>query len=289
MLWLTLSLLTALAASSQDAWSKKFFSHFTLYEMAAYPFIYSLPMFLMTIPFVPVPCLDATFFWCFLVSIPLNAVAFVLYIKAIRIAPLSLTVPYLAFTPAFMIFTGYVFLDEMPNIWGILGIMIICVGSYILNIEPGKWNFLSPLKAVSKETGSWLMLFVAFLFSFAAVIGKKGILHSSPLFFTMSFFGALNLFLLIFLRAFGKIRIETFRETPLKGIIVGSLLFIHALCHGWAVSLTKAAYMVSVKRLSVVIGVVYGKLLFKEENMGFRMSGALLMLVGTVFITLQGL
>ena len=289
MLWLTLSLLTALAASSQDAWIKKFFSNFTLYEMAAYPFVYSLPMFLITIPFIPVPRLDATFFWCFLVSVPLNAVAFVLYIKAIRISPLSLTVPYLAFTPAFMIFTGYVFLDEMPNIWGIFGIMIICMGSYILNIEPGKWNFLSPLKAVSKETGSWLMLFVAFLFSFAAVIGKKGILHSSPFFFTISFFGVLNLFLIISLRAFGKIRIRTFRKTPLKGIIVGSLLFIHALCHGLAISLTTAAYMISVKRLSVVIGVVYGKLLFKEENMGFRMSGALLMLVGTVIITLQGL
>jgi drug/metabolite transporter (DMT)-like permease len=208
--------------------------------------------------------------------------------KAIKISPLSLTVPYLAFTPAFMIVTGYLFLDELPNMWGIFGILIICAGSYILNIEPGKWSLLSPLKAIFRETGSWLMLIDAFLFSFAAVIGKKGILHSSPLFFTLSFFASFGPCLFLFLLVFQKIRVKTFRQTPLNGLIVGGLFFAHALLHGLAVSLTKAAYMISVKRLSVVFGVIYGKILFKEVNMGFRLSGALLMLAGTVLITLQG-
>lgn len=289
MLWLILSLLTALAVSSQDAWTKKFFSHLTPYEMSVYPVVYAFPLFICAILFVPVPALDAVFLWTFLISIPLNGVGFVIYMKAIKISPLSLTVPYLAFTPGFMILTGYFFLDEMPNSWGIFGILIICAGSYILNIEPGKWSFLSPLKAVFRETGSWLMLIDAFLFSFAAVIGKKGILHSSPLFFTLSFFASFGPCLFLFLLAVQKIRVKTFRQTPLKGLIIGCLFFFHALLHGLAISLTKAAYMISVKRLSVVFGVIYGRILFKEANMAFRLSGALLMLAGTLLITLQGL
>lgn len=289
MLWLILSLLTALSVSSQDAWVKKFFSHLTPYEMLAYPLVYSTPMFVIMLPFISVPRLDAVFFWCFLAGIPINGVAFLLHLKAIKISPLSLTVPYLAFTPGFIIITGYLFLDEMPNMWGIFGILIICAGSYVLNIDPGKWRPLDPFKAVFKETGSWLMLIVAFLYSFGAVIGKKGILHSSPLFFTVSYFGVFNLVLVLFFRILRKISLETFREPHIKGVIVGGLLFLHVFFHCWAVSLTKAAYMISVKRLSILFSVIYGKFVFKEENMICRFSGALLMLVGTVIISLHGL
>ncbi|MDM8523458.1 EamA family transporter [Desulfococcaceae bacterium HSG8] len=287
MLWFILSLLTAISVSSQDAWTKKFFSHLTLYEMTAYPLIYSFFMFAAALPFVPVPQLDFTFFWTFLISIPLNGIAFFFHMNAIRISPLSLTIPYLAFTPAFMIVTGFIFLDELPNLFGISGIMIICIGSYILNIEPGKWSFLSPMKAVFKEKGSWMMLIASFLYSFGAVIGKKAILHSSPLFFSMFFFAVFNLCLCLLLAAFRKIDLRTFRHDSLKGIIVGSFFFVHIVSHGFAISLTKAAYMISVKRLSVVFGVIYGRLLFKEANIAFRFSGALLMLVGTLFVTLQ--
>ncbi|OQY58907.1 MAG: hypothetical protein B6245_09440 [Desulfobacteraceae bacterium 4572_88] len=288
MIWLCISLFAAVAASSQEAWVKKFFSHLSPYEMAAYPLIYSLPMFAITLPFIPVPRLDATFFWYFLVSIPLNAVAFVLHTKAIKISQLSLTIPYLAFTPAFMIFTGYVFLDEIPNTWGFLGIMIICLGSYVLNMVPGKWSPLMPLKAVFDETGAWMMLIAAFLYSFAAVIGKKCILHSSPLFFTVSFFAVFNMFFVLFLLRIRKIRLTTFMENPVGGVITGGLLFVHALLHGWAISLTKAAYMMSVKRISIVFGVIWGKVLFKEQNIAFRIGGTLMMLAGTLFITLLG-
>ena len=67
MLWLILSLLTAFAVASQDAWVKKYFSHLTAYDMLAFPFLYSLPLFMFTIPFIPVPPLDDTFYWCFLI------------------------------------------------------------------------------------------------------------------------------------------------------------------------------------------------------------------------------
>jgi drug/metabolite transporter (DMT)-like permease len=288
MLWLILSLLSGLAVSSQDACNKKYFSHLSPYQMSAYPLSYSLPLFAIAILFVPVPQLDATFFWCFAVSIPINAVAYLLYMKALKISPLSLTVPYLAFTPAFMTVTGYLFLDEMPDSWGISGILIVCTGGYILNIDPEKRSFAGPLKAVFKETGSWIMLSVAFIFSFCAVIGKKAILHSSPLFFSLSFFLIFNTLMLLFLMGIRKIDLTSVRKSPLQGIAVGTLLFTEAILHGWAISLIQAAYMISVKRLSVVFGVIYGRLIFKEKNIAFRFSGALLMVIGTILIAFQG-
>ena len=288
MLWLILSLLTALAVASQDAWVKKHFFHLTAYDMVAFPFLFSLPLFAVSLPFVPVPPLDATFYWYFLISLPLNFLPFFIYMKAIQQSPLSLTLPYLAFTPAFMILTGYVFLQEMPNLWGLAGIIITCIGGYVLNLETGRHSFLAPIKAVFKETGSWLMLIVALIFSFSAAIGKKCNLHSSPLFFTMTFFAVLSAVSVLVLLILGKIRLRTFRDNWSKGLIAGLLFFVHALAHGFAISMIKASYMISVKRLSALIGIAYGRLFFKEKYLAVRLVGAGIMVAGAVLITLRG-
>ena len=288
MQWLILSLLTALAVASQDAWVKKNFSHLSAFDMLAFPFFFSFPLFMAVLPFVPVPPLDKTFYWCFLLSLPLNFVPFLIYMKAIQISPLSLTLPFLAFTPAFMIFTGYFLLGEMPNFWGKLGILITCAGGYVINLERGRRSVLAPLSAAFRETGSWLMLIVAFLFSFSAVVGKQAILHSSPLFFSMTFFTALTFFSLVILLTVGKIRMATFVVSWKKGLIAGMLFFVHVLLHSFAIAVTKAAYMISVKRLSGLIGIVYGGLFFKEEHIVIRLMGAVLMVVGAVLITVFG-
>ena len=288
MLWLTLSLLTALAVASQDAWIKKHFSHLSAYDMLVFPFLFGLPLFLVTLPFVTVPPLDEVFYWSFLLSLPINFISFLIYMKAIRVSPLSLTLPYLAFTPAFMIFTGYVFLDEMPNQWGIAGIILTCIGGYVLNLAPGRYSVLEAVKAVFKETGSWLMLIVALIFAFGAVIGKLGILHSSPLFFTMAFFAVLSFVTSLVLLILGSVRLMTFRKYWVKGFIAGLLFFIHCLAHGFAISMIKAGYMISIKRFSVLIGIIYGGMFFKEKYIVLRFLGAGMMVAGAVLITIWG-
>lgn len=43
--------------------------------------------------------------------------------------------------------------------------------------------------------------------------------------------------------------------------------------------------MISVKRLSVIIGLIYGGVIFREENLAVRTTGTLLMVAGAVVIT----
>jgi drug/metabolite transporter (DMT)-like permease len=288
MLWIILSLTTALCVASQDAWVKKHFAHLSSYEMAVIPMAFSFPLFAGTLLFVQVPHLDRIFWICMLVSLPLNAVCFTLYMRAIQISPLSLTLPYLAFTPVFAIIPGYMFLGEWPNLWGGAGILLTVLGSFVLNLNPKEANAGLRSAHLTREQGSLLMLIVAFLFGFAVVIGKVGIVHSSVMFFTMLFFAALNLSMVLILGSVGKVTLKSFSEKPVKGMTAGILLFLHALFHGWAVSLTKVVYMISVKRLSILIGVLFGGLFFKEENIPIRAAGTLLMLAGAVIIMIIG-
>jgi drug/metabolite transporter (DMT)-like permease len=288
MLWLTLSLVTALAAATQDTWIKKHFSHLGAYQMTALPLFYSLPFFMLTAIFIPRPPLDSTYYTCLLAGLPINGLALLLYMRAIRISPLSLTIPYLAFTPVFMLATGSLVLNETPNPWGITGIVFTCVGSYILNIEPGNQHIAGPIKVIFREEGSRLMLLVAFLFSLAAVIGKKGILHSSVLFFTVSFFALFALCMTVLLITLRKAPLRVLARRPFSGLAAGILLYLHAICHGYAISMVQAAYMISIKRLSILFSIIYGKIVFKETNVRIRFLGACWMLAGAVVIVMYG-
>ncbi|MGD8367395.1 MAG: EamA family transporter [Desulfobacterales bacterium] len=288
MLWPWLALMTAFAAASQDAWIKRHFSHMGLRAMAAYPMAYGFPFYALALVFIPVPALDRVFLSCYLVSLPLNMIAFLIYLNAIRTSALSLTVPYLAFTPAFMIATGKIFLGELPNIWGAVGIGITCIGGYVLNIDPKDRRLLTPLRAFAAEPGARQMLFVAFLFSFAAVIGKKGILHSSPLFFTLSFFSGFSLLLAVGLCWAGRVPLRRLAEHPVNGAVAGLLFFAHGVLHAYAIAMAKAAYMIAIKRLSVLFGVLFGGIWFGEARIGIRLAGAALMVSGAVVILLFG-
>lgn len=289
MTWLWLSLLTALAAASQDAWIKRYFSDLTPYEMTAITFVFSIPFFAVFLPFVAVPPLDRIFYGSVIIALPINAIAVVLYMKAIKISPLSLTIPYLAFTPAFMILSGGLILGEMPNQWGVMGIAVTCAGGYVLNLEGSHGHILDPLAAIFRETGSWIMLIVAFLYSFAAVIGKLGILHSSPMFFTVSFFLIFSVAMICLLVGTGRVRPVVFKDHISQGLVVGGILFVHAVLHGFAISMAKAAYMIAIKRLSILFSVLLGGILFNERAIRTRFIGATLMICGAAVIVVKGL
>jgi uncharacterized membrane protein len=51
-----------------------------------------------------------------------------------------------------------------------------------------------------------------------------------------------------------------------------------------AISLIEVSYMVSVKRLSILFGVIYG-VMFKETNIKERLLGATVMVLGIIMIT----
>ncbi|KAG2448274.1 hypothetical protein HYH02_006858 [Chlamydomonas schloesseri] len=58
-----------------------------------------------------------------------------MYQRAVCISPLSLTIPYLAFTPAILIATAYIFLGELPGASGVAGVCVVALGGYLLNLK----------------------------------------------------------------------------------------------------------------------------------------------------------
>jgi len=287
MIWVFLSLTTAISIAARDV-SIKTYTDLTPPEIAILELFWSLPFFLLGYLLIETPPLDQVFWWSFVLSIPINILAYVLYLYSIKISPISLTVPFLAFTPAFMILTGFFILSETINIWGGLGIGLITLGGYILHFKQKQKNLFAPFGAFINEKGSWLMLIVAILFAFAAVIGKKAILHSSALYFSYLFFLVFNCIILLGL-LLGRSNDwrKIMRNSP-RGMWLGSLLMIHISFHGLAIAISTAVYMVAVKRSSILFSVILSWFILKETDIRYRGIGTLLMFVGMLFITILG-
>ncbi len=70
----------------------------------------------------------------------------------------------------------------------------------------------------------------------------------------------------------------------MAGIFLGLAVAFTVICHMIAISRIEAAYMISIKRTSLLFGVLYGACWFKEENIRERLAGAAMMMCGIFLI-----
>jgi drug/metabolite transporter (DMT)-like permease len=287
MTWFILTLVTAVSIAARDV-SIKTYNDLQPMEIAFLELFWAVPALAAGCLFIETPQLDHTFWWAFILSIPINFFAYILYLYAIRISPISLSVPFLAFTPAIMVLTGFFILGERINLWGGAGIGFIVVGGYILHYNKAQSGILAPFAAFAHEKGSWFMLMVAILFAFAAVIGKKAMIHSSPLFFAFFFFLVFNVTVLTGLLVSRKIDWLRIINNSRKGMWLGLLLMIHISFHALAISISTAVYMVAVKRSSILFSVLLSWLILKEPDILYRGIGAVFMFAGMLLITVLG-
>ena len=283
--WFFLSLLAALSLATSDALTKKFFSNLPPLLMGLARLGYAMPWLIGALFFVPWITPDTTFWFCIAIGLPLEALAFYCYMKALRVSPLSLTVPFLAFTPGFIILTGWIILGERISGGGLSGIIMIIVGAYLLNLSKTRDGLLEPLKAIFRGPGSRLMLLVSFLYAFTSTIGKLAIIHSNPYVFGITYNAALALLLTLFLPAAAIPEpVKNLVRRPIIGLILGALVATTIFSHMLAISMTNVAYMISLKRTSLLFGVLYGAILFKEEKIAERLTGATIMIAGVFLI-----
>lgn len=252
------------------SWSLRFFA-----------LIFLLPVLF----FIEIPELNQKFWIALFGSGILNVVATILYMKAIKHGELSLIIPMISFTPLFLLGTSPLMIGEFPSSWGLIGVVLIVIGSYVLNIhEYDHSDYLAPLKSIFKNKGTILMLSVAFIWSFTSNFDKMGVINSSPLFWTVMIHVFLTTTLLPIMiykspNCWNIIKNKTKEIAPL-GIINALKLSFQMI----ALELVIVPYVVSIKRMSILFSVLIGYFFFKEKHIKKRIIGASIMLAGAVFI-----
>lgn len=287
-LWIVLSLTSAFSLATSDALTKRIITPENEHAIAWLRVVYSLPVLGGAMLFSPLPALDGTFYAAFLAALPLEIAAILLYYKALRLSPLSLSLPFLSFTPVFLMLFSWLIMGEAVSTAGAAGITLIALGGYGLNLSALREGPLGPIKAVLRERGSLAMLLVALIYSATSALGKLAIAHSSAAFFGAAYYLALAVCLLpVFVLRQGRREfLLQVKATGRAALLPGAFDAVQSVTHFFAVSMSNVAYMIAVKRLSLIIGSGYGFLLFGERNVRERMIGALVMFIGFVVIVL---
>jgi drug/metabolite transporter (DMT)-like permease len=284
--WVFLSLASAFFLATSDALAKKAVQDESEYLVAWFRLLFTLPILAIILLFIPWPELDRDFYMAFIIALPVELITIILYVKALKLSPLSLTVPFLALTPVFLVTVSYVLLGEEVSPAGAAGILLIAAGGYILNIDTVRRGLFEPVRSIIRDRGALLMIAVALLYSITSSLGKMAITHSSPLFFGASYFIALSIAFLPIALLKGRGSLAGFIKTgKYKRLLYPGVFYaLMIITHMQAMKLTKVAYMISVKRTSLLISVIYGYFLFQEENIRGRFFGALLMFAGFVLV-----
>lgn len=291
MLWFYLSLLCAFSLATSDALVKKALAAgHNDYLVAWLRLLWSLPVLLGFYLLTPSPAPPGDFYRVALLALPLELVAMLLYVKALKHSPLGLTLPFLSLTPVFLLIVPTLLLGERLTWSGGLGVVLIAVGGYSLHLRQLRQGVLMPLKSIWHERGSRYMIAVALLYSFTATLSKQAIVLSTPMRFAAFYFPLLAVLMapLALWQLRGRFNGSELRRVARATLLPGLLFAAMLVSHMYAVNLVNVAYMISVKRLSLVIGVIYGHLLFAEAGLAERLFGTTLMVGGVALILLGG-
>jgi drug/metabolite transporter (DMT)-like permease len=284
--WFTLTLICALSLASADAFTKRFFPDYSGWELViirfTVPGVLLLPlMFWFPLPAVP------PIFWAWIAAlVPLEILAMLLYLLAIRDSPLHLTLPYLAFTPVFNVVTGLLVLGETVSVKGLLGIVLVVCGAYLLNIRQlqSSNNWFAPFSAIARERGSRLMLSVAAIYSITSVAGKGAMQYATAQSFGPFYYVLIGLVMVVVTAFYQPAKLGVLLRRPAQTLFIGLLMAVMVVTHFLALAMIEVAYMIAVKRTSLLFGIILGAVLFKERKLGQHFAAGALMVAGVALI-----
>lgn len=286
MTWLILGIFTAFFEALKDVFGKQNLKKSDEYVVAWSLSFFSVIFLTPWVFYTGIPALNSQFAIALLIGGSINAVTAILYIKAIKVSDLSLTVPLVALTPLFMLLTSPLIVGEYPNFFDYIGILLIVTGSYLLNIKEKSQGYLAPFKALLEEPGPKMMLIVAFLWSITSNFDKIGVKNSSPIFWLFSLFGTMSILLLpILLHKTPNPGQKILKHLPML-MGMGFFNAVGVLCQMQALTLTLVVQVIAIKRTSVLMGVLFGHFIFQEKDIQQRLLGAGIMILGVFFISL---
>lgn len=278
------TLATAVLVASADALCKKASRQQSIYSVSLSRWFFSLPiLWLMSYQMDFPRSISGQVILMTAILIPLEITAMILYIKAISRYDLSMTAPLLSLTPLFLLITGSVFLGEKLTVSGIAGVLVVLMGIYVMNISQLKEGMLAPFKCLIKNEGSVLVIIVALIYTVTSTMGKKVVTLTGSSFFSFWYLFLLSFAIIPVMYWKGESPLQIFKNLK-TNLIIGTLVGLATFSVFTAYNYAPIAYIIAVKRTSIIFSVLLGRIVFKEHFFGQRVVGAVLAFAGIIII-----
>ena len=219
--------------------------------------------------------------WIFLVLSGLaTGASWLCYFKALQLGNINKVVPIDKSSIILTMLLAFIFLQEKINLWGMIGIVLITVGTFMM-IEK------KDIKEEQNVKGNrWLLYAIgsAVFASFTSILGKMGISGVQSHLGTAIRTGVVLIMAWIMVMITGKM--HTIKETSkkelafivLSGLATGSSW----LCYYKALQDGPASVVVPIDKLSILVTVIFSYVIFHEKLSLKAGTGLFFIVIGTL-------
>jgi drug/metabolite transporter (DMT)-like permease len=203
-----------------------------------------------------------------LASAALNLVANLAFLEAVRVAPLSLTIPVLSLTPVFTTLLAIPMLGEVPSTRQLAGVVLVVAGVLWLNLGGADYASLGSLaRSLWRERGSRLMVVTALCWSLVMPLDKLALAASGAPFHGMALNIGVALGAVLVLAGKGRVvelrRLATHWRLLTLIAIVGAVAIVLILL---AITQTWIGFIETTRRgLGSFLALIWGRAFFGES------------------------
>jgi drug/metabolite transporter (DMT)-like permease len=273
--------LSCLFATSKDLLSKRLASRLdgTISTFASFAF--ALPFYLVVLAILcslgqETLVFDGTFLTLVVARSVTDTFAEALKMHAFAHGDISLVSSFLALTPAILLLVAPLITGDSPSLVGIGGVLLVVIGS-LLAVRPHS----TPGWAKQKK-GVLLALGSALFFALNGCFDRLAVQRGTPVYagFAMTTLSALFL-LPIALRRSDRGDLWRFRgEFTLRGFLEIAFMVPKL----YAARLLQPSYLAATQRLTLLLTIVAGKVLFREADFGRRFAAGCLIALGVIVL-----
>jgi len=193
-----------------------------------------------------------------------------------RYADVSLVYPITTSSPFFILIWAVIFLKEDLTYVGVAGIFLTVFGTLTLNKRKGE--------GLKLGRGVMYALLAAFLYSFGALMDKKGVAQGNFILYvySMSFF--MTLFLFLFSRKSGEVTIKNVRKDAKWVLLAGVIVFASFTTYRYGLTMVELSYATALRQVNVLFGALLGMSFFGEKMTVNKALGTVIIMAGVILI-----
>jgi len=208
--------------------------------------------------------------------------------KTYESGDLSHVYPIMRSSPALVLIFAVIILKEQVSLTGVLGILSVALGAYIINMEKiSLYGLLKPLRSIFENRTTRFAFLTLISLSVIAIIDKVGVGYTNPFIyiFLIYSFGFIFFTPYVFY-AKDKASIKHEWKINKKIILINGFfaIFGYALII-IAFTIEKVSYVIGLRQLSIVFAVLLGAFLLKEKRKTIRFLAASLIFIGAFLIS----
>jgi drug/metabolite transporter (DMT)-like permease len=200
---------------------------------------------------------------------------------------LSVFGPLNAYKVIFSLLLAVVFLNEIPSTQGLIGVLVIIIGSFFLT-PPASPASANRIFSLLKDKGVQAGFLSMGLFSIGTIFLKNSVVDGGPL-ATLVFWSLIGLPLvllsnLIFLTNGVKADLRASRTHINTIFMIGIMVFVMQYFTLLLLSKMLVAYAIALFQLGMVIQVFVGHKVFNEKHISRKLLACLVMMFGSMLV-----